>query len=116
MTPILNLRSILFSGKVTSIYEPNNDKLGKRKFSFTLELKTGDKKAQHKVFITCYETELLDKTWFREGQFVFCECYLVLQGFYVLHNISTNAYDCYKDLISRINNAFVDDNLELDND
>lgn len=111
MPPILNLRSVLFSGKILSIYEPNHDKLGKQKFSFSLELKTSDKKSQHKAFITSYDTEILKEQWFREGQFIFCECYLALQGFYVLHNASVNAYDCYKDLISRINKAFIDDDI-----
>lgn len=41
--PTLNLRSVLFSGKIISIYEPNQDKLGKQKFSFTLELKSNEK-------------------------------------------------------------------------
>ncbi len=109
--PTLNLRSVLFSGKIISIYEPNQDKLGKQKFSFTLELKSNEKKAQHKVYVTCYDTEILKEHWFREGNFIFTECYLVLQGFYVLHNASTDPYDCYKDLISRINKTFISDDI-----
>lgn len=102
MPPVLNLRSVLLSGEIRAIYDPNTDKMGKPKISFTIGIKTSNPKAQHTANITCYDMSVCKMPWFIVGKFVFIEAYLVLSGFYILENIHYNAYDCYKPLIDKI--------------
>ncbi len=93
----------IFSGRISATYPKRLDNVGREKISFVLKLMPSGKKGkQCYVNITCYDLEVENNPWFKTGNYVYTQCNIIKEGFYILDSISNDAHDCYKGFIQRI--------------